>query len=638
MNSVSFHWPHLLWLVVIPLAGALAELMRRSRRTSDDLPKVLRAEAAHGQLSLLSSMAVARPSHRRARWLLWLGLAFVAVALARPQWGELEEQVFDQSREILIAVDLSRSMLAPDVAPSRLDRAKLLITSLLERLEGERVGLIVFAGTAFLQSPLSADYEILREFLPALDPDFLPEGGTNYAALLQTALDAFSEGTDADRFLIVLSDGESTVEDWEKLATTLRERSVKVLSLGVGTAQGAMLPDGSGGFVKDERGAVVLSRLNPNTLEELAQRTGGVYRDASSWVDLASLLEQTVEAGRQGEFAETSRVRRVERFQWALAPALLLLLASYWREFPVHPHSRAMRLTATSPQRPAPPTQALVRSLTLLALFTCGLATAPISVAAPASEPQANPFAAPLAETVGRLAAQPSLSASNLAELAQTTVTYGERMLGAQQNPEPGAIRDALAAVEAGEKQDPKAADWPKLREQLEGMLPPESQEQPDPQQQDQSNPEQDQQKQSQQGDRSSDQNQSKSQEGESEKNDSSEKSEADGDPSQQSQSDQQNGDSSENSGEQPEGRPDGQGESAFGKMNEPPPSPSEQRDPSETQKVGGQSDRRPNNENRALTVPLQKLEQLKQQDSPAKLYQLMQDPNARPSNKGRDW
>ena len=116
----------------------------------------------------------------RPRLWLWFGLALCIVALARPQWGVIEEQVFDQSREVLIAIDLSRSMLAQDVKPSRLDRSKLLIQSLLDGLKGERVGLVLFAGTAFLQSPLSADYEILREFLPALNPDYLPEGGSNY--------------------------------------------------------------------------------------------------------------------------------------------------------------------------------------------------------------------------------------------------------------------------------------------------------------------------------------------------------------------------------------------------------------------------------------------------------------------------
>ena len=105
------------------------------------------------------------------------------------------------------------SMLTPDVKPSRLERSKLLVQSLLDHLQGERVGLAVFSGTAFLQSPLSADYEVLREFLPNLGPDFLPEGGTNYRQLLETSIDAFGSSGAADRFLVILSDGEANADD-----------------------------------------------------------------------------------------------------------------------------------------------------------------------------------------------------------------------------------------------------------------------------------------------------------------------------------------------------------------------------------------------------------------------------------------
>ncbi|HEX2101153.1 MAG TPA: VWA domain-containing protein [Candidatus Synoicihabitans sp.] len=223
---MSFHWPQVWWALLIPIALMIWELTRRKRASAAAHPKILRAEASPTALTLSNATTRASTSPR-VQWRLWLGLVLLVGALSRPQWGRIEEQVFDQAREVLIAVDLSRSMLAPDVPPSRLERAKLLITSLLERLEGERVGLIVFAGTAFLQSPLSADYEILREFLPALGPDFLPQGGTDYQAMLQTALDAFGEGPGADRFLIVLSDGEAQSEEWQKHVTALRDRGVR---------------------------------------------------------------------------------------------------------------------------------------------------------------------------------------------------------------------------------------------------------------------------------------------------------------------------------------------------------------------------------------------------------------------------
>jgi Ca-activated chloride channel family protein len=173
MSDVSFAHPQLLWLVVVPLLLLGWELAHRRRRAAVARPKILAAEASASTLTL-EGFAASSPTVRRTSPRLWLcaGLVLAIVALARPQWGRMEEPVFDQSREILLAVDLSRSMLTPDVKPSRLERSKLLIQALLEKLAGERVGMAVFSGTAFLQSPLSADYEILREFLPALGPEF----------------------------------------------------------------------------------------------------------------------------------------------------------------------------------------------------------------------------------------------------------------------------------------------------------------------------------------------------------------------------------------------------------------------------------------------------------------------------------
>ena len=242
---MTFATPQLFWLLLIPVAVLVWELTRARRTAAVGQPKILRAEAGSDslQLSTFNSQSSTSAASRRPRLWLCFGLSLAVLALARPQYGRIDEPVFDQSREILLAVDLSRSMLTPDVKPSRLERAKLLIQSLLERLAGERIGLVVFSGTAFLQSPLSADYEILREFLPNLGPDYLPEGGTNYTALVQTALAAFKQSGSADRFLIVLSDGEATDDTWKAAAAELKKKNIRVLALGIGTAAGAMIPD-----------------------------------------------------------------------------------------------------------------------------------------------------------------------------------------------------------------------------------------------------------------------------------------------------------------------------------------------------------------------------------------------------------
>jgi len=574
-----FHWPHLLWLLA-PLAilGCLDALRRSRGESGQHWPKILRAWAGARNATVGE-----RRGATRSRLLLWLGLAFGVVALARPQWGRIEEPVFDQSREIVIALDLSRSMLAPDVAPSRLERARLLIQGLLDSLRGERVGLVVFAGTAFLQVPLSADYEVLDEFLPSLTPDYMPVGGTDYGAMLRAALDAFGAGNPADRFLIILSDGESLSDDWQGLVGDLRKANIRAIGLGVGTAQGAFIPDGAGGYVKDERGAVVLSKLNNSTLRELAASTQGVYTDASSWVDLGAVVKQTVEAGRRGEFKERVEVRQIERYQWALAPALLGLLLSLWREFPVRPRARSLPLAAPAVRNSAepaakakgpPPSAALAA---LLALAVGAACPGPLRAAEDTSA-----YAAPLSNLVEHLCAQPALFAGDCATLAQETVTWGKRLRDAQQAVPPGPVRDALLGVDAGERLEVRAADWPRLRSQLEELLKKSGQPPPPPKPQPQNA----------------------------------------GSPQDQKQ-------------KQPEPPPP-QPE----KKEPAPPPPPERANTGDTQRIGGQTE--PPREAKAdpsLAMPIQKLDQLRNQDSPAELFEMLDSRDHKPPpKKGRDW
>jgi Ca-activated chloride channel family protein len=614
---MNFAWPHLLWLLAAPAALLAWELFHRQRLSLDVHPKILRGEAGPHRLAL-NPGTPAGAGHLRP-WLA-LGLALAVVALARPQWGRLEEPVFDQSREVILAVDLSRSMLATDVKPARLERAKLLIRSLLEKLEGERVGLVVFSGTAFLQSPLSADYEILREFLPMLSPAYLPEGGTNYRALLETTLGAFGSGTAADRFLIVLSDGEATDDDWQSLVSDLKKKDIRAITLGVGTDAGSMIPDGTGTFVKDERGAVVLSKLNSTTLRALAQETGGTYRDASSWLDLAGVLKATVEAGRKGEFVEKNHVRFVERFQWALAPALLCLLLSFWREFPVRPKPRELKLAPPTAPSPLPPAGkvAAVALLVFLSAFqfpVSGLAATTPPTSAPPPAPS------PLGKIVGRLALQDRRTGRDWAELGRETVTWGQKIQSEQRAVPEGPVHDALAAVDLGAALDPKTADWPQLRSELEALLKKPDEQKPQDQPKDQQQQNQDQQ-QNQQQDQQKQPQDSQSQNSESQKQEppsSPQDKKSESKPEEQKKPQQQN--------------------SAFGNMqekNEPPPPPGD------NQKVGGapekkDTDREPADP--ALAMPLQKLDQLRNQDSPAKLFQLMEgEMKPTPAKKGKDW
>jgi Ca-activated chloride channel family protein len=608
---MSFHSPHLLWLLA-PLVLLFSwELARHTARAAATWPKIARAWAGAFDVSLGTKHTTAET---RPRIWLWFGLALCIIALARPQWGTVEEQVFDQSREVLIAVDLSRSMLAQDVKPSRLDRSKLLIQSLLDGLKGERVGLVLFAGTAFLQSPLSADYEILREFLPAMNPEYLPEGGTNYHDMLDISMQAFGTST-ADRYLIVLSDGEATDENWKSLIEPLKAKGIRVISLGVGTAQGSFIPDAGGGFVKDERGAVVLARLNSSTLQELAQVTGGAYSDASAWIDLPGLLSKTVEAGRKGEFSEKNTARKIERYQWFLAPSLLLLLISFWAEFPVRPRERALPLGKGRSQKSEVRSQLSTAASFVIALVWLSA----LSSQLPAFG--ADTLAAPLAKTVARLAEGAPLSAKDCSELAQTTLTYGQRVKTAQQRPAESVIHDALQAVDLGEKLDAKAADWPRVRQELEEFL---KKEEPPPQ--DQKKQDQDKQKQDQQKNQQQQQNQDQKDQT---------------DNKEQQKSDQQKQDEQKQQQEQQQQK---QNKDAFGDMKDKPEQKAEKKPqpPQQpgTQKVGGQQDKKPEDklQDPELAMPLQKLEQVRNQDSPAKLQQIMQGQQQKPKTTAKDW
>jgi Ca-activated chloride channel homolog len=213
---MSWGNPWMLLAMIFPVIGFI--LLRRAARNHSltRWPAMRRVAIAGNKI---------RPaSAAKARTTVWaiFAIAFALLAIARPRWGEDTSQAFSQTREVMIAVDLSRSMLAEDQSPSRLDHAKKLTELLLDGLQGESVGLVVFAGTAFVQVPLSPDYRIIREFLPSLDTDYLPRGGSDYSKMLDAALDGFSETADRDRYLIVLSDGESSTEGWEQRLGRMR--------------------------------------------------------------------------------------------------------------------------------------------------------------------------------------------------------------------------------------------------------------------------------------------------------------------------------------------------------------------------------------------------------------------------------
>ncbi len=287
--------------------------------------------------NVLVRRLTAAVSTRRRRWkaaFVVLGVILLAVTLAGPQLGSKLREVKREGVDMVIALDVSLSMMAEDVAPSRLDRAKNEIKKLLGDLRGDRIGLVIFAGDAFIQCPLTTDYSAVRLFLDVADPALLPTPGTDFGAALQMAIQAFEAPTEEEeesrsRALLIVSDGENHVADLDAILQDAREQNIIIYASGVGEAVGAPIPlYRSGrriGYKKDLKGQVVQTRLEEDGLKALAE--DGAYfriaRTSSSLPEIITALERLDKA----EFGADQFEEYEIKYQWPLFVALLLLLA-----------------------------------------------------------------------------------------------------------------------------------------------------------------------------------------------------------------------------------------------------------------------------------------------------------------------
>ncbi len=260
------------------------------------------------------------------------GLALFAVALAQPQCGSRTELARRRGIDLVVAVDASKSMLARDVPPDRLDRAKLELNSLLDSLKGDRVGIVAFAGDAYVQSPLTSDYAAAKLFLKAVDPEQMQQGGTNIGAALllaQNMLESADRGA-KDRVVVLLSDGEDLSGEEMEAAESLHAAGIKVYAVGIGSDAGEPIPElgKSGevvGYKKDASGNTVLSRLDRAGLEAVAQLTGGEFFYQPHGVAVQEVAAR-IDRLQKSEIESRLTVRWDERFQALLAPGLLLLV------------------------------------------------------------------------------------------------------------------------------------------------------------------------------------------------------------------------------------------------------------------------------------------------------------------------
>jgi Ca-activated chloride channel family protein len=324
---MSFGAPEWFWgLLTLPVLIAL--FIRAEQRSKARLRDFVSPR-------LLPQLAGMVNHFRRAMrfGLQLLSLALALTALAQPRWGYTFEETKRKGIDVIVAVDTSRSMLSNDVQPNRLERVKLATQDLIAQLQGDRVGLIAFAGRAFVQAPLTIDYEAAVEAVTDLDTKTIPEGGTNISAAIGLAVQTYGKSAVGNRALVIFTDGEELSGDAMKAAKAAADAGVRIYSVGVGTPEGSLIPlageEGGSAFVKDTKGQVVKSRLDETRLREIAQATGGFYLHLENGPRTAQQLFGEGIAKMNAEEIDTRMSRRpIERYQWPLGAAVLALSMS----------------------------------------------------------------------------------------------------------------------------------------------------------------------------------------------------------------------------------------------------------------------------------------------------------------------
>ena len=323
------NWEHknILWLLLV-IPPALALFFGWATRVRQ------RLLTQFIEARLLSALTVGISPVRR-KWrsaFLILAVACLMVALARPQHGYDLQEVEQRGLDIVVAIDTSKSMLATDIAPDRLERAKLAALELMQRAGTDRMGLVAFAGDAFLECPLTIDNTAFQQSVQALDVNSIPEGGTALAAGINTALTAFKE-KDHYKVLVLFTDGEDNDNETGALeaAQNAAKEGLKIFTIGIGTAAGDLIrvtdANGNSDYVRDEQGNVVKSHLNEALLQQIATAAGGFYLPLRGANTMDTLYERGLEPLPKSEGRERLIRQYHEQFQWPLAAAIILLLA-----------------------------------------------------------------------------------------------------------------------------------------------------------------------------------------------------------------------------------------------------------------------------------------------------------------------
>ncbi|MBQ2797201.1 MAG: VWA domain-containing protein [Tidjanibacter sp.] len=316
-----FRFAHIeyFWLLLlVPLLVAVMEwsLAERKRKVAR-----LATSAAFAKLSPESSTKKLRTKF----WLLMLALVALIFAAARPQMGSKLSEVEREGVEIMVAVDVSNSMLASDFAPNRLERTKYAVERVIEGLSEDRIGVIVFAGDAYVQLPITADYLTARNFVRQISTSQVTRQGTAIGAAIELATRSFSSQSESSRVLVLVTDGENHEDDALAMAEKAAAQGVKIYTIGIGTPEGAPISIGDD-FIRDENGEIVVSKLDEEVLQKIAVTTGGAYVRATTanvgLGDIISLINRTEKSKFKSEVFEEYN----ELYPIPLAIALALLL------------------------------------------------------------------------------------------------------------------------------------------------------------------------------------------------------------------------------------------------------------------------------------------------------------------------
>ena len=322
---MRFAHPQMLWLLLVVPPALLAFFWWAGRKRRQLLTQFIQAR-------LLPSLTIGISLRRQRIRLgcLVLAVACLILALARPQWGFDWEEIKQRGLDIVVAIDTSKSMLAEDIPPNRLTRAKLAALELMQLAKADRLGLVAFAGTAFLQCPLTIDDAAFRQSVQALDVNTIPQGGTALAAAIETAVAAYKEG-DNYKILVLFTDGEDHDSGALEAAQNAAKEGLRIFTVGIGTAEGEILriksAQGGSDYVRDEQGNVVKSHLNERLLQQIAGATeGGFYLPLRGAKAIDTLYDQGLAKLPKSEHQEKFVRQYHDRYHWPLAVAIVLLL------------------------------------------------------------------------------------------------------------------------------------------------------------------------------------------------------------------------------------------------------------------------------------------------------------------------